>query len=560
MIKSGSLKLKSLVDLLREIRKENLTGTLDIKSYYGMGSLYIKEGKVAMATSSQTMARLGRRVVEKGYVTEVQVQQALNLQKTEKKGKQLGDILVEIGFIDNNTMEDLVILQIKEVIHGMNFWQDGFFRFDPNLEQNIPSSILFDPNDFDNEELESFIKESDTLKKAPGKSKNQEAAKSIKGEINEKLQNLSDKLRSFKSKDLILLVEDELLMRQIITDKLSDFGFIVDSVPTPSLALEKIADYEANGKSPIIVTDLVMPSLSGKGMFGGMELLERLQDEYPHLPVIMTTAYPDPNTKQKALFWGVYYYISKPDRSNATPEQLDNLFNNYMEELSLSIENIIRRRDVYFEKDHLDIIRNQLVGDLFNTKLELSEVEKTMESKVGELTFLKETSDSLVKDRNVHAVSENIINYTSMDLDRVIIFLAKQDGFFAFKGKNTTSKENDSKFQQLLKGISFHPSKISIIQKIIREKSGYEGKLDASLLPIIKKLGNKLPDKIVLVPIVVEKRVVGMFYGDTMQGSLPCKNVDAIMILLNLASLSMEIAHQKTVISKFSPQGAKKPS
>lgn len=558
MIKSGSLKLKSLIDLLREIRKDNATGTLDIKSYYGMGSLYIKEGKIAMATSSQAMARLGRRVVEKGYVTEVQVQQALNIQKTEKKGQQLGDILVEIGFIDNTAMEALVTLQIKEVIHGMNFWQDGFFRFDPNLEKKIPSSILFDPNDFDNEEMENFISESET--KTPLKNEHQVAASSIKGEIDEKLKNLSDKLRSFKSKDLILLVEDELLMRQIITDKLSDFGFIVDSVPTPSIALEKIAEYETNGKSPIIVTDLVMPSISGKGMFGGMELLERLQDEYPHLPVIMTTAYPDPNTKQKALFWGVYYYISKPDRSNATPDQLDNLFNNYMEELSLSIENIIRRRDVYFEKDHLDIIRNQLVGDLFNTKLELSEVEKTMESKVGELTFLKETSDSLVKDSNVHAVSENIINYTSMDLDRVIIFLARQNGFFAFKGKDTTGKSSESSFQQILKGISFHPSKVTIIQKIIREKSGYEGKLDSSILPIVKKLGSEIPKKIVLVPIVVEKRVVGIFYGDTMQGSLPCNNVDAIMILLNLASLSMEIAHQKTIISKFSTKGvAKQP-
>ena len=550
MVKSGCLKVKSLIDLLREISDEHLTGTLDVKSYYGVGSIYIKEGKIAMATSSQSTERLGRRVVEMGLVTEVQIQQTLNLQKKEKKGKHLGEILVELGFIDNIDLENLITIQIKEIIHGMNFWQDGFFRFDENLEKSVPSTILIDPKSLDDNEMESYLKASSNTQKKPKRKDRDETADSIKGEINKNIENLSDKLRSFRPNDLILLVEDELLMRQIITDKLSDFGFIVDSVPTPTEALEKIAEYETSTKSPIIVTDLVMPSISGKGMFGGMELLEILQEKYPHIPVIMTTAYPDPNTKQKALFWGVYYYISKPDRTKATPEELDNLFNNYMEELSLSIENIIRRREVYFEKDHLDIIRNQLVGDLFTTKMELSEVEKTMESKVGELTFLKRTSDSLIKDSNVNAVSENILEYASRDLDRVIIFLAKKEGFFAFKGKDSSGKENNEKFQQALKKVSFHPSKIDIIRKVIKEKSGYDGRVDPSLLPVIKKLGGKIPEKIILIPIVVEKRVVGIFYGDTLPGSSPCMNVDAIMILLNLASLSMEIAHQKTVIKK----------
>ena len=550
MVKSGCLKVKSLIGLLREISDEHLTGTLDVKSYYGMGSIYIKEGKIAMATSSQSTERLGRRVGEMGLVTEVQIQKALNLQKKEKQGKHLGEILVELGFIDNIDLEDLIKVQIKEVIHGMNFWQDGFFRFDENLEKSVPSTILIDPKSLDDNEMESYLKASSNTQKKPKRKDRDETADSIKGEINKNIENLSDKLRSFRPNDLILLVEDELLMRQIITDKLSDFGFIVDAVPTPTEALEKIAEYETSAKSPIIVTDLVMPSISGKGMFGGMELLEILQEQYPHIPVIMTTAYPDPNTKQKALFWGVYYYISKPDRSNATPEELDNLFNNYMEELSLSIENIIRRREVYFEKDHLDIIRNQLVGDLFTTKMELSEVEKTMESKVGELTFLKRTSDSLIKDSNVNTVSENILDYASRDLDRVIIFLAKKEGFFAFKGKDSTGEENNEQFQQVLKKVSFHPSKIDIISKVIKEKNGYEGRVDPSLLPVIKELGGNIPERIVLIPIVVEKRVVGMFYGDTLPGSSPCRNVDAIMILLNLASLSMEIAHQKTIIKK----------
>ncbi len=556
MTKSGCLKLKNLMELLKEVCAETTSGTLDVKSYYGMGSIYIRQGQIAMATSSQSTERLGRSAVDLGHITEVQLQQALSLQKKEKKGAHLGDILVELNFIDVPDLEKLIRRQIKEIIYGMNFWHDGFFRIDPDVDHTIPSTIVVDPKTLDMDELEDLLTRPEDKDGRSGKNRQKETADSIKGEISKKIEDLSDKLRSFRPNEFILLVEDELLMRQIITDKLNDFGFTVDSVPTPTEALEKIAEYEAGGRSPIVVTDLVMPALSGKGMFGGMELLEILQEKYPHIPVIMTTAYPDPNTKQKALFWGVYYYIAKPDRSNASPEQLDNLFNNYMEELSLSIENIIRRREVYFEKDQLDIIRNQLVGDLFTTKVELSEVEKTMESKVGELNFLKLTSDSLIKDRNVNAVSENILEYASRDLDRVIIFLAKKTGFFGYKGKDRAGGEKDSVFQEALKKILFHPRDIDIVGKVIREKTGYEGWVDPSLLPVIKELGRQIPEKILLIPIVVEKKVVGLFYGDTMPGSPPSKSIDAIMILLNLASLSMEIAHQQTVISRISADRA----
>jgi len=84
MVKSGSLKVKNLVNLLKELREENASGTIDIKSYYGMGSIYLSEGKIAMATSSQSTERLGRRVVDMGLVTEVQIQQAL---KSQQQGR-----------------------------------------------------------------------------------------------------------------------------------------------------------------------------------------------------------------------------------------------------------------------------------------------------------------------------------------------------------------------------------------------------------------------------------------------------------------------------------------
>lgn len=552
MTKSGSLKIKKLVTLLKELREEKATGVIHIKSSYGIGSVYLKDGKVAMATSSKSSEKVGRKVVEMGLVSEIQVQQALNRQKEQNKGTHLGDVLVEMGFIDHIDLEELILLQIREVIYGMNCWEDGFYRFDTRLENNVPANVLLDPVSLSEDEVEPLVKEvGDGRDRRKGERKKKE--ESIKGEIQRRIDSISEKLSSFKPKQIVLLVEDEMLMRRIITDKLSGFGFEVEAVSTPAEALEKFAVYEETSIAPVVVTDLVMPTMSGNGMFGGMELLERIQEDYSQIPVIMTTAYPDQSTKQKALFWGVYYYISKPDRSKARPDELDDLFNNYMEELSLSIENIIRRREVYLEKDHLDIIRDQLVEELFSTKMELSQVEKTMETKVDELGFLKQTSDTLIQKHDVNAVSSNILNYASKELDRAIIFLARKGDYFAYKGVNTCSGSSKEEFDKRLKSITLGQSEIDIIETVTKEKKPYDGRVYPSLLPLIKKVGKEIPEKIVILPMIVENRVVGLLYGDTLPGTLPCKSVDAMMILLNLASLSLEITHLKKGFTNVDP-------
>ncbi len=63
MTKSGSLKVKNLVALLKELRKEKETGVIHIKSSYGIGSVYLKDGKVAMATSTKSSEKVVRKVV-----------------------------------------------------------------------------------------------------------------------------------------------------------------------------------------------------------------------------------------------------------------------------------------------------------------------------------------------------------------------------------------------------------------------------------------------------------------------------------------------------------------
>lgn len=56
----------------------------------------------------------------------------------------------------------------------------------------------------------------------------------------------------------------------------------------------------------LILSDINMPGM------GGLELLRQVKATYPHITMIMVTAYSDPEYYQSAMQHGADGYISKP--------------------------------------------------------------------------------------------------------------------------------------------------------------------------------------------------------------------------------------------------------
>jgi len=74
------------------------------------------------------------------------------------------------------------------------------------------------------------------------------------------------------------------------------------SVPT---ALQLITE-ASEAKIILILSDINMPGMSG------LELLPKAKAVRPDVPIIMITAYGDPDTKRKALENGAEALLSKP--------------------------------------------------------------------------------------------------------------------------------------------------------------------------------------------------------------------------------------------------------
>jgi CheY-like chemotaxis protein/glycine cleavage system H lipoate-binding protein len=109
-------------------------------------------------------------------------------------------------------------------------------------------------------------------------------------------------------KTRILVVDDELPVVKSVAAALQSEHHIIDTALSAEEALRK----EDQGPYDVIITDLMMPGLSG------MALLKMLREKRPATKVIMITGYPSVKSAVEAIKVGAFDYVPKP----FTPDDL----------------------------------------------------------------------------------------------------------------------------------------------------------------------------------------------------------------------------------------------
>ena len=89
--------------------------------------------------------------------------------------------------------------------------------------------------------------------------------------------------------DVVLLVEDDPLVRLVAADLLSDAGFRVVEAETADAAIGVL---EARDDIRVVVTDVRMP-----GKRTGLDLAEDVQNRWPGTPVLITSGYLPPSPR-----------------------------------------------------------------------------------------------------------------------------------------------------------------------------------------------------------------------------------------------------------------------
>jgi putative nucleotidyltransferase with HDIG domain len=125
-------------------------------------------------------------------------------------------------------------------------------------------------------------------------------------------------------RETLLIVDDEVAIRQLLRRKLSGEVYQCEEADTAVQALNMLA----NSPIALVMLDIKMPGKSG------IELLPEIKSGYPDTAVIMATAVNDINVAVECLKQGADDYICKP-------------FN--LDEVSLSVQRALEKRRLQLE-------------------------------------------------------------------------------------------------------------------------------------------------------------------------------------------------------------------
>jgi CheY-like chemotaxis protein len=119
---------------------------------------------------------------------------------------------------------------------------------------------------------------------------------------------------------LVLVVDDEpdveALFRQQFRRDLRAQRFVMDFASSAADAITRVAG--TIGQSLILIlSDINMPGMTG------LEMLPKVKEMRPEVPVIMITAYGDAETKRKALASGAKGLLTKPIDFTLLREEID---------------------------------------------------------------------------------------------------------------------------------------------------------------------------------------------------------------------------------------------
>ncbi len=102
--------------------------------------------------------------------------------------------------------------------------------------------------------------------------------------------------------DSILILDDEQNYLLVLDTILTDAGYKVTALSDPEMGLAFLEESEVD----VVVTDMKMPKLTGS------QVLDHIKKHYPHIPVLIMTAFGSIEAAVEAMRTGAFDYITKP--------------------------------------------------------------------------------------------------------------------------------------------------------------------------------------------------------------------------------------------------------
>jgi hypothetical protein len=137
----GNLATMPLADVLQWIEQGRKTGELEVRSARGITKKALfREGALRGSSSSDPREFLGQLLIARGLLTEDQLRMAMETQA--RTGIMLGRVLVQVGILEEEQLLQVLATKAEEGLYDLFFWEEGQFRFEDKLPQEVTGSPL----------------------------------------------------------------------------------------------------------------------------------------------------------------------------------------------------------------------------------------------------------------------------------------------------------------------------------------------------------------------------------------------------------------------------------
>jgi hypothetical protein len=121
----GDLATTTVPDLLRTFLQNRETGRLVCRAVGVEKQVFLQEGRIVFATSTDPDERLGENLLVRGRLT---ARHYVEASRMIRPGRKLGVILVDLKALDPDDLMSAVESQVKDILHELCSWNHGEYQ------------------------------------------------------------------------------------------------------------------------------------------------------------------------------------------------------------------------------------------------------------------------------------------------------------------------------------------------------------------------------------------------------------------------------------------------
>ncbi len=134
---SGNIRDVPLPAILQDLHDQKATGAVTVLRGGVEKSVFLKNGDIVFATSTDGNDRLGEMLVRTGLLSRQNLETALKVYRENAGIKKIGAILVEKGFISPRDMFAGLKSQVKDILTSLFLWDDAEYRIEARLPPDV---------------------------------------------------------------------------------------------------------------------------------------------------------------------------------------------------------------------------------------------------------------------------------------------------------------------------------------------------------------------------------------------------------------------------------------